>query len=125
SRTSRRSGMHRRRQQPMARCLWRWPRAVRRGRRAGAHGARGRSGIESRLNMHLVQIFLPLYDNAGKTFPKALHDAVRTELADRFGGVTAFLHSPAVGAWEDDQGAVQRDEVVLFEVMTGQIDHRW
>lgn len=75
--------------------------------------------------MHLVQIFLPLYDNAGKTFPKALHDAVRTELADRFGGVTAFLHSPAVGAWEDDQGAVQRDEVVLFEVMTGQIDHRW
>jgi hypothetical protein len=75
--------------------------------------------------MHLVQIFLPLRDDAGQAFPKALYDHVRGELTDRFGGVTAFVRSPAVGAWEDDRGAVQRDEVVLFEVMAGNVDHGW
>ena len=75
--------------------------------------------------MHLVQLFLPLQDQEGKRFPKPLYDAVRTELTDRFGGVTAFLRAPAVGAWEDDGGAVQRDDVVLFEVMADHVDHGW
>ena len=75
--------------------------------------------------MHLVQLFLPLRDNAGTAFPKALFDRVRVELTERFGGVTAFVRSPAIGAWEDRDGDVQRDEVVLVEVMAGQLDHRW
>ncbi|WP_374011993.1 hypothetical protein [Pseudoxanthomonas koreensis] len=75
--------------------------------------------------MHLVQLFLPLYDNAGNAFPRAGFDAVRAELADRFGGVTAFVRAPAVGLWEDDDGAVQRDDVVLLEVMAQNIDHGW
>ena len=75
--------------------------------------------------MHLIQLFLPLYDNAGTAFPRPLFDAVRAELTERFGGVTAFVRSPAVGAWEDDRGDVQRDEVVLFEVMADHVDHGW
>ncbi len=75
--------------------------------------------------MHLIQLFLPLRDHDGEAFPKALYDTVRSELTDRFGGVTAFLRAPAVGAWEDDGGAVQRDEVVLFEVMAAHVDHGW
>ncbi len=75
--------------------------------------------------MHLVQLFLPLYDNAGTPFPKAGFDAVRAELADRFGGVTAFVRSPAVGLWEDGGGGVQRDEVVLLEVMDQALDPAW
>ena len=75
--------------------------------------------------MHLVQIFLPLHDNAGMPFAKALFDAVRAELTERFGGVTAFVRSPAAGAWQDEDGAVQRDEVVLVEVMADRLDHRW
>ncbi|MDH5834831.1 hypothetical protein [Luteimonas kalidii] len=75
--------------------------------------------------MHLIQLFLPLYDNDGKPFAKAALAAVHVELADRFGGVTAFARSPAVGAWEDDGGRVRRDEVVLFEVMTPHVDHGW
>lgn len=75
--------------------------------------------------MHLVQLFLPLYDNAGVAFPRALFDQVRTELADRFGGVTAFVRSPAVGLWEDGDGAVLHDEVVLLEVMAAHVDHGW
>lgn len=75
--------------------------------------------------MHLIQLFLPLHDNDGKAFPKAMFDAVRAELAERFGGVTAFVRAPAVGLWEDDDGSVQRDEVVLFEVMAAHVDHGW
>lgn len=75
--------------------------------------------------MHLIQLLLPLYDNAGDAFPKSLYDDVRGELTDRFGGVTAFLRAPASGAWEDDRGAVQRDEVVLFEVMADEADPDW
>lgn len=93
--------------------------------RAACHGAR--TPIRDRVGtaMHLIQLFLPLYDNEGEAFPKNLYDTVRGELTDRFGGVTAFLRAPAVGAWEDDGGAVQRDEVVLFEVMAPHVDHGW
>lgn len=75
--------------------------------------------------MHLIQLFLPLYDNDGQAFPKPLFDRVRSELTGRFGGVTAFVRSPAAGAWEDDSGHVQRDDVVLFEVMADHVDHGW
>lgn len=75
--------------------------------------------------MHLVELFLPLRDNEGGAFPKALFDNVRAELAELFGGVTAFTRGPATGLWEDDEGDVQRDEVVLFEVMADQLDHAW
>lgn len=75
--------------------------------------------------MHLIQLFLPLRDNAGQAFPKARFDAVRSELAERFGGVTAFVRAPAVGLWEDDEGDVQRDDVVLLEVMAEHVDHGW
>src|SRR5690606_23265857 len=75
--------------------------------------------------MHLVQLFLPLRDNDGAAFPRTLFDAVRAELLEVFGGVTAVVRSPGLGAWEDDGGAVQRDEVVLLEVMAMHLDHGW
>lgn len=75
--------------------------------------------------MHLIQPFLPLRDNDGQAFPRALYDEVRAALAERFGGVTAFVRSPAVGLWEDDEGDVQRDDVVLLEVMADHVDHGW
>lgn len=75
--------------------------------------------------MHLIQFFLPLYDNTGEAFPRAMIDRVRRELTDAFGGVTAFARAPAVGAWEDDSGEVQRDEVILVEVMVDTLDRAW
>jgi len=75
--------------------------------------------------MHLIQLFLPLRDNAGDAFPKAMFDRVREELTKRFGGATAFVRSPAVGAWKDDDGDVCRDEVILLEVMADTLDHDW
>lgn len=75
--------------------------------------------------MQLVQLFLPVYGNDGKAFPKAQFDTVRSELTDKFGGVTAYLRSPAVGLWEDAEGDVCRDDVLLFEVMANALDRPW
>lgn len=75
--------------------------------------------------MHLVQLLLPLADNDGQAFPRSAYDRVRYELAERHGGVTAYLRSPAEGLWKEDAGRVSRDDVVIYEVMTEALDHGW
>lgn len=77
------------------------------------------------MHSHLIQLLLPLQDNAGQPFPPAHYAHVRAELAERFGGVTAYARAPATGLWEDEAGCVQRDEVVLFEVMAEALDRAW
>ena len=72
--------------------------------------------------MYLVQLLLPLYDNEGKLFGKSMLDGVRNELTERFGGVTAYRRSPAEGLWKEDEGRVSRDDVVIYEVMTEELD---
>lgn len=75
--------------------------------------------------MHLVQLLLPLYDNEKRPFPRARLDAVRAELAERFGGVTAHLRAPATGVWTDEEGETAHDDVVIVEVMTDDLDRAW
>ena len=75
--------------------------------------------------MYLVQLLLPIYDNDKRAFPRAYFDQVRQELTDRFGGVTAFVRSPAVGLWKDDDQDITRDDVVMFEVMADFLDEEW
>ena len=74
---------------------------------------------------YLIQILLPLYDNDGKPFQPADYLQLRTELADRFGGVTAYTRAPARGVWKDDTGETTRDDIVIFEVMTEALDREW
>lgn len=75
--------------------------------------------------MHLVQLLLPTHDNQKRLFPRPLFDDVRRELTDRFGGVTAFVRSPAVGLWKENDDDVSRDDVVMFEVMCDELDEAW
>ena len=74
--------------------------------------------------MHLIQILLPLYDNAGAPLPRELFSRVREELAGAFGGLTAFTRAPAEGLWKDG-GETARDDIVIFEVMTDALDEGW
>jgi hypothetical protein len=74
--------------------------------------------------MHLIQILLPLYDNAGNIFDEELYGTVRRELTERFGGLTAFTRAPAQGLWKD-AGKTHRDDIVVFEVMTEELDADW
>ena len=74
--------------------------------------------------MYLIQLLLPLHNNEKQAFPAEHFDKVREELADRFGGVTAFVRTPAVGLWKSDED-VRRDDVVMFEVMSAELDKEW
>ena len=75
--------------------------------------------------MHLVQLLLPVYDNDKRAFPRAYFEQVRVELTQQFGGVTAFVRSPAVGFWKDDEEDITRDDVIMFEVLTDDLDEGW
>ena len=75
--------------------------------------------------MFLVEFLLPTFDNDGQRFPKAEFERVRRELTEHFGGVTAFMQSPAAGLWEDERGEVRHDDLVTFEVMTESLDRDW
>ena len=75
--------------------------------------------------MHLIQVLLPLYDNAGQPLSRDLFRAVAAELTERFGGLTAYTRAPAEGLWKEDAKTTTRDEVVLFEVMAAELDRDW
>lgn len=71
--------------------------------------------------MHLVQILLPCADNEGQPFSSEDFERVKQELGERFEGVTAWLQAPAQGLWSDGP-STDRDDIVIFEVMTDEID---
>jgi hypothetical protein len=74
--------------------------------------------------MFLVQLLLPLYDNAGTPLPHELFAHLRNELTERYGGVTAFFRSPAQGTWKEEGDDVN-DEIVMCEVMVEELDRVW
>ena len=74
--------------------------------------------------IHIVQILLPVFDNEGREFDASHYTHVRTELADRFGGLTAYSRAPAEGLW-GNEGALKRDDIVVFEVMVETLDRDW
>jgi len=74
--------------------------------------------------MYLVQLLLPLYDSGGRPVAHERFAQVRDELTERYGGVTAYLRSPAQGTWKVGE-AVDRDEVVMCEVMVQELDRAW
>lgn len=75
--------------------------------------------------MYLIQILLPLRDNDGNEFGHDAFARVRGELTERFGGVTFYARSPAVGLWKDEDGDTTRDEMVVAEVMAEHQDREW
>jgi hypothetical protein len=74
--------------------------------------------------MHLIQLLLPLADNEGRPFDATVLAALRRDLAERFGGLTAYTRAPAEGVWAHD-GKRDRDDIVVVEVMTENLDRGW
>jgi hypothetical protein len=72
--------------------------------------------------MYLFEIFLPLTLNDGTKQPVELFARVREELIERFGGVTAFIRSPAKGVWQLEENERTEDEIVIYEVMSESVD---
>jgi hypothetical protein len=75
--------------------------------------------------LYLIQLLLPLYGNDGRVFAATHYAAVREELTDRFGGLTAYSRAPAQGLWSDEAGSPKRDDIVVYEVMTEHLDREW
>ena len=75
--------------------------------------------------MFLIQLLIPVRDEAGTAFPREHYDALARELTDRFGGVTAYTRAPAAGLWEERSGDKVRDDVVIYEVMADGLDEAW
>lgn len=72
--------------------------------------------------MYLIQLLLPVTGNPDDV---ASFSMTREELADRFGGVTAYSRSPAQGIWISPQGDKERDSVLMVEVFTETFDRAW
>ncbi|MBU5614992.1 hypothetical protein [Geomonas azotofigens] len=75
--------------------------------------------------MHLIQILLPLYDNDGNQFTQDEFLKVRDELSERFGGITTYMRSPARGLWKETKETTVQDDIVIYEVMTKELDRAW
>jgi len=75
--------------------------------------------------MHLIQILLPLYDNEGKPFTQDEFLRVRDALSERFGGITTYMRSPARGLWKETRDTTVHDDIVIYEVMTADLDRVW
>ena len=74
---------------------------------------------------HLVQILLPLRLADGSDVPPALFAEVRDELTQCFGGVTAYSRSPATGVWKRTDAEVEREQVIMVEVVVDDFDRAW
>jgi hypothetical protein len=74
---------------------------------------------------HLIQILLPLKMRDGADVPPAMFAEVRVELTQRFGGVTAYSRSPATGLWKRTDAEVERDQVIMIEVVVDSFDREW
>ena len=75
--------------------------------------------------MFLVQLLLPTNGGDGAPIDPAQFTTVRKALAERFGGVTAYVRSPAIGLWKRDDGGVDGDDVVMVEVEVEVLDREW
>ncbi|MEF0941920.1 hypothetical protein [Rhizobium sp. BR 362] len=68
---------------------------------------------------YLVEILLPVPGDGSSTLER-----IRDELTEAFGGVTMHVDAPADGLWKDG-GEVDRDRIVVVEVMADYLDRSW
>ena len=74
--------------------------------------------------MYLVQILLPRTTGEVRVEDSKFAET-RSELLEIFDGVTAYLRTPAQGLWTAPDGRVERDDVVMVEVVTETFDRTW
>jgi hypothetical protein len=72
--------------------------------------------------MHLIQILLPLYEKGGARVSRTLLRSSAKQLAEEFGGVTAYTRAPAQGLWRRRGAKLERDDVVVYEVIAQSLD---
>ena len=74
--------------------------------------------------MYLVEVFVPLDRGDGSPVNQNEIRALVRQLADRFGGATAFTRAPAQGLWKEGN-SISQDRIVIVEVMVDELDRSW
>jgi hypothetical protein len=77
------------------------------------------------MTRHLVQILLPTHTRDGAAVAPEQFARVRVEMTERFGGVTAYSRSPATGLWMNEDETIERDQVIMVEVVAKDFDREW
>lgn len=77
------------------------------------------------MTQHLIQILLPIHLRDNTPVPAEMFARVRGELTERFGGVTAYSRSPATGLWKTPDDEIERDQVIMIEVVVDVFDREW
>jgi hypothetical protein len=79
----------------------------------------------SQFAVYLIQILLPLYDNGNRRIPQRLFTEAAAVLSERFGGLTAYTRAPAEGLWRRHGKQTARDDIVIYEVMSRNLERGW
>jgi hypothetical protein len=75
--------------------------------------------------MHSIQILLPLYNNEGEAIDKNVFIKIRKGLTEKFGGITVYTRAPAIGFWKENESNTVKDEIIIYEIMAGDLDTAW
>jgi hypothetical protein len=73
--------------------------------------------------MYLIELFIPVPSTPLDRGTEGL-EMIQRELTERFGGVTAYVNSPAKGLWDGGQSP-EEDRVIVIEVMVEDLDRAW
>jgi hypothetical protein len=75
--------------------------------------------------MHLIQVFIPLAGGDGKRFPRSHFEALEETLVAEFTGFTSYPRAPASGLWKGPNAEVQQDDLIIYEIMTDNVEDDW
>jgi inorganic pyrophosphatase len=70
----------------------------------------------------LIQLFLPIENEAGKPFPDKYFSAVKQQLTSKFDGLSIYENAPVSGRWKDDKAETIKDRLLIFEVMADELE---
>ena len=70
----------------------------------------------------LFQIYLPRNQKNGKPFSGSLFQKVKSQLTEKFGGLTMYTRAPAKGLWKDEGEKTVSDDILIYEVMATEYD---
>jgi hypothetical protein len=75
--------------------------------------------------VYLIQLLLPAFLSQGDEAASNPVTQTRRELIEAFGGLTAYVRTPALGVWTSPEGERAHDEVVMVEVVAERFDRTW
>jgi inorganic pyrophosphatase len=77
---------------------------------------------KNEIKTKLIQLFLPLKNEDGKSFPDKYFDNVKETLTQKFKGLSIYSKSPVNGRWENSKSNIEEDILLVYEIMTDRVD---